>query len=380
MKKTNREKYIDREMSNKKYYATIMIPSSSVMEVCKKVNRKHRDKATSRFIKDHIEKISDEFMTYRDALEYIYDFITRFKGKEPPYEHIYDYESLAAQYEKDASSLFWKLSRVGTIAYKATRADNRGKGSKERIHREEKPDPPVQVTKEKVDRTIDIIMKNLYKNGDFCNIDTSKEKERQIKHIRRQLGIQNINFAQTSKMTKDYVRRAFKYGYANRIHTKDYIESSGFIYEYKQYTYQFTEEEIISISLQYNRMSQFRINNFNMWLDAERKGLLDLMHAYCYHSSGRGGFNVNAPGILYYIKSQGVYKIGITNLTVEQRFSHVWQKIEVIKKWSFDNGQDARNEEKRILREFAYAKHNAEGIEGLGNTELFTYDVLQLDS
>lgn len=35
----NKEQYIDREMSYKKYYKTIMIPSASVIEVCKKVNR-----------------------------------------------------------------------------------------------------------------------------------------------------------------------------------------------------------------------------------------------------------------------------------------------------------------------------------------------------
>lgn len=85
MAKTNKELYINKEMSYRLYYADMMIPYSDVVDICKKVNRQHRDKTTSNKIKDHIKIINDEFMTYRDALEYIFDFVTHFKGLEPSY-------------------------------------------------------------------------------------------------------------------------------------------------------------------------------------------------------------------------------------------------------------------------------------------------------
>ena len=92
-----------------------------------------------------------------------------------------------------------------------------------------------------------------------------------------------------------------------------------------------------------------------------------------------GGFNPNKKGILYYIYSQGVYKIGVTNRTVIQRFSHIKEPILVLKIWEYEIGYDAWREQQRILKEFKWAKHNGENVNGLGTTELFDRDVLNLD-
>ena len=287
--------------------------------------------------------------------------------------YIDEYEKVMTFYSNLSKTINIERLFLNTLRRETQNANN-----KDREYREVKTNPLVIVTREKLDRTIDVIIRNLYKEGDFSEIDTGKDRKRQIAQIRLHTGIQNINVSHSGNKIEEYINRAFKYGYINDVQTKEHIEKKGFNYD-KGYVYQYTEKDIIKMSLNYTKMSEFKKYNFNMWMDAERKGMLELMYSYCYHTSGRGGFNVKIPGLLYYIKSQGIYKIGITNLTVEQRFSHVWHKIEIIKTWFFDNGQEARDEEKRILREFAYAKHNAEGIEGLGNTELFTHDVLLLD-
>lgn len=94
------------------------------------------------------------------------------------------------------------------------------------------------------------------------------------------------------------------------------------------------------------------------------------------------GFDRNKPAILYYLKittddNQVLYKIGITNRTVNERFNLTdLSKIEVIKQKLYANGQDALNEEIRIKRKFK--KHQYKGLPVLssGNTELFTISIL----
>lgn len=107
----------------------------------------------------------------------------------------------------------------------------------------------------------------------------------------------------------------------------------------------------------------------------------------CVYCKKVGWFDFNKPAILYYIKvyhnGNIYYKIGITNRTIEERFSVVDRmKIEVIKIWKFDKGIDAHKKEQEILRK--YKKFRYRGSEKIlvseGNTELFVRDVLNLDN
>ncbi len=110
------------------------------------------------------------------------------------------------------------------------------------------------------------------------------------------------------------------------------------------------------------------------------------------HTSGQGcpscaayGFDAKSPAILYYLRVQDgphtVWKIGITNRTIKERFSVDWYKITVVDFWTFDIGDDARNEEKKILREFRGERYRGENLlEQGGNTELFIADILGIDS
>lgn len=93
-------------------------------------------------------------------------------------------------------------------------------------------------------------------------------------------------------------------------------------------------------------------------------------------------FDKTEPAILYYLKivtddNQVLYKIGITNKTVNERFNlKELSKIEVVKLTEYNTGQDAYNEEQRILKQFKEYQYIGPDILTSGNTELFTIDIL----
>jgi len=109
------------------------------------------------------------------------------------------------------------------------------------------------------------------------------------------------------------------------------------------------------------------------------------------HLSGSGcpgcsikGFDQTKPGILYYLKiiaDSGliVYKIGITNKSVKERFNLIdLAKIEIVKLTKYDIGLYAFQEEQRILKEYSQYKYHGPAILESGNTELFTKNVLDI--
>jgi len=118
---------------------------------------------------------------------------------------------------------------------------------------------------------------------------------------------------------------------------------------------------------------------------------LPLNHIKSSHSSGcpgcaLSGFDQTKPGILYYLavktkNNETLYKIGITNLTIKQRFPNEdLKRIRVVKIWNFEDGKDAANKEREILKKYSRFRYNGENVlVGAGNTELFSTDVLNLD-
>ena len=98
-------------------------------------------------------------------------------------------------------------------------------------------------------------------------------------------------------------------------------------------------------------------------------------------------FDQNMPGILYYIaitseNGQTLYKIGITNLTVEKRFPVIdRKKIRIVKLWRFEWGGEAAKLERDILKEFHEFKYKGPTILiSAANAEIFTKDILNLDN
>ena len=101
----------------------------------------------------------------------------------------------------------------------------------------------------------------------------------------------------------------------------------------------------------------------------------------CPYCDSRG-FDKTKPGILYYlsINNGQAYKIGITNYSVEKRYSlKELNMIKIVKVWDFAIGLDAYNAEQYYLKEYAYAKYTGDPLLMSGNTELFNQDILLLD-
>lgn len=96
------------------------------------------------------------------------------------------------------------------------------------------------------------------------------------------------------------------------------------------------------------------------------------------------GFDKNKPAYLYYLKittedNQVLYKIGITNRTVDERFSLTdLSKIEIIKQKLYKNGQDALDWENKLKRKYKEFQYQGPEILSSGNTELFTEDIIEL--
>jgi len=96
----------------------------------------------------------------------------------------------------------------------------------------------------------------------------------------------------------------------------------------------------------------------------------------------RGGFHSEDPAILYYlsINNGEAYKIGITNRSVEARYTLEEQSIfNIVQTWRFDIGRDAYIKEQKILKDFKEFKYVGKSLLKTGNTELFYKDVLMLE-
>ncbi len=108
-----------------------------------------------------------------------------------------------------------------------------------------------------------------------------------------------------------------------------------------------------------------------------------------HHLDGSGcpscaeyGFNPNKPAYLYYLKvvkdNQILYKIGVTNRTIEERFRKDVQFIEVLKLKLYARGSDAWLWEREFLTKYKEYKYIGPNVLKDGNSELFTADILQM--
>ena len=84
------------------------------------------------------------------------------------------------------------------------------------------------------------------------------------------------------------------------------------------------------------------------------------------------------PAFLYYlsINNGEAYKIGITNRTVEARFTITdLSSIEVVETVYFEQGIDAYQLEQNILKKYEKYKYIGKSLLSSGNTELFNTDI-----
>ena len=117
------------------------------------------------------------------------------------------------------------------------------------------------------------------------------------------------------------------------------------------------------------------------WLVTPAK-MLQASHACpACRPSNYTGFKLDAPATLYYlsINNGEAYKIGVTNRSIQKRYSRTdLLKITVLKEWYFDIGQDAYSLEQSILIQYKEFKYIGKKLLDSGNTELFFTDVLNL--
>lgn len=86
--------------------------------------------------------------------------------------------------------------------------------------------------------------------------------------------------------------------------------------------------------------------------------------------------------ILYYVKVNNLYKIGISS-NFKHRFNRDIRhgvEIKIIKTWKYEKGEQALEKEKEILTKFNQYKYIGEKVLFYGNTELFTKDILNLEN
>jgi len=108
------------------------------------------------------------------------------------------------------------------------------------------------------------------------------------------------------------------------------------------------------------------------------------------HNQGHGcplcadyGFNPDKPAILYYLydPQEDLYKIGITNRSVEERFGKSFcsnRAIAILEQIEYSNGMDAYLAEQEILEAFGYARceNPSWPEEKGGKTEFFKWNIL----
>ena len=97
-----------------------------------------------------------------------------------------------------------------------------------------------------------------------------------------------------------------------------------------------------------------------------------------------GGFSTSKPAYSYYLKvvtaDNILYKIGVTNRTVEARFSlQDLNKIEIIKLKLHKTGKSALKWEKYFLNKYSEYRYTGAPVLKDGNTELFTADILLME-
>jgi hypothetical protein len=130
-------------------------------------------------------------------------------------------------------------------------------------------------------------------------------------------------------------------------------------------------------------------------------GWIDIMphdhfHAIygCSKCAGAGGWDSDKPSLCYYIridhpKFGTFYKIGVTNNTIERRFTVDMPMITGLWDKKFDTGREALQHEKQILAEsddYLLRKSHGHPYQFLdvltqnGNHEIFIKDVLNLDT
>ena len=122
--------------------------------------------------------------------------------------------------------------------------------------------------------------------------------------------------------------------------------------------------------------------SFNCTIHGEvKRKVRDIYRGLGCRQCRTNGFSILKPGILYYlsINNGAAYKIGITNHSVDKRFTkEELESITVLKEWHFEDGYECYKQEQYIKKMYKDYKYKGHNLLTSGNTELFNKDVLNL--
>jgi hypothetical protein len=97
------------------------------------------------------------------------------------------------------------------------------------------------------------------------------------------------------------------------------------------------------------------------------------------------GFDYNKPTDTYYVRVLNpygplLYKIGITQRSLRERFEVDYPKITLLKLFKFETGFKAFDFEQGIIEKHKKHRYTGSDVLQRGNSELFTKDILNLDA
>jgi hypothetical protein len=97
------------------------------------------------------------------------------------------------------------------------------------------------------------------------------------------------------------------------------------------------------------------------------------------------GFDYSQPTDAYYVRvanacGSPVYKIGITQRSLRERFEMDYPKITLLKLFKFETGFKAFDFEQGIIEKHKQHRYTGSDLLQRGNSELFTKDILNLDA
>jgi len=246
-------------------------------------------------------------------------------------------------------------------------------------------------------------------------------KEKLKKTCLQKYGVENV--MQNPKILKDYQIKSFeKYGEKMAFNSKEGVQKrkktclerfgvdnpfkskkinqKATKLKYNKYGITIGNKTRLFYSKNIDKLTKTILqNNFldenNYLLISKMKKFYSISTTTCYNymrafnidfKYKEGGFHPDKPAILYYIydPQEDLYKIGITNLTVEERFGKTFcsnRAIAILEQKTFEKGKDAYIEEQEILEQFAYVRciNNSWPQEKGGRTEFFNRDILNLD-
>ncbi len=188
---------------------------------------------------------------------------------------------------------------------------------------------------------------------------------------------------------KTITEEALKYKYPNdfKLYSNGAYQAAHKLNIFKQISQhmnkknkEYSKNELILEAKKYLFRGEFKKQSYGAYQSAYRKNILDEICTHMKISNNR--FNLLKPSILYYFKIDNVWKIGITNYTLEDRYyKRDRDKMKNIMIWKYQTGAEAKMIETEVLKNFKQYQYNGQTpfTDGTQSTECFTHDIYNID-